>query len=251
LRCWGDDRRGVGKVQGPDVVYGVQVAVGLEHTCVLEQNGSVVCSGLGIVAPPPPNVTFMHISSGSLHVCGILEESREVQCFGRNMYGESNPPDGVMAQIACGTDFCCGIRPVGRVECWGNRIRGTKSSPAVPFVQITASPSYRSVCGLTVDGDAVCWGEGIAHGEYARKWTWPFSQIIRGGSFACGLAQGTGELQCFLPGKMRNAASRLVVSDAAAGDAHICALNDGSVVCVGADKRGVGKKILDVPADLR
>jgi alpha-tubulin suppressor-like RCC1 family protein len=113
VQCWGNDQigqlgRGVGHTNAtkPVLVLGLnkikEISLGSDFGCALNQVGQVFCWGSGqygqlgnsefvdsflptqVQKLPEP---MLHISAGSLHVCGVLQ-SGEVVCWGNNIYGQ-------------------------------------------------------------------------------------------------------------------------------------------------------------------
>ena len=66
-------------------------------------------------------VTFIAISSGDVHTCGLQGDGSAV-CWGSNEDGQSSPPEGeTFTNISSGAFHTCGLREDGATECWGIR----------------------------------------------------------------------------------------------------------------------------------
>ncbi|CAN0577061.1 unnamed protein product, partial [Ectocarpus sp. 12 AP-2014] len=74
--------------------------------------------------------------------------------------------------VVAGKDNSCGLRPNGRVDCWGGNNAGQSSPPRdVQFRQLSASNS-RHVCGLTLERDIRCWGRDMRGETQFRRGPW-------------------------------------------------------------------------------
>ena len=78
-------------------------------------------------------------------------------------YGQSSPPDGSFIDISSGYRHTCGIKIDGTVECWGNddggyNDYGQTSPPSDLFIDI--SVGYLHTCRIQTDGTIKCWGAG-------------------------------------------------------------------------------------------
>jgi alpha-tubulin suppressor-like RCC1 family protein len=131
----------------------VQVAAGLDFTCVLDENGDIYCFGnaafgrlgTGILPagpearPVPEQVLysgdFVQVTAGSAHACG-LRANGYISCWGWNAMGQVGP-GGDHSQrfpltityspgfvnVTAGWEHTCGLKAKRRVECWGaNRL---------------------------------------------------------------------------------------------------------------------------------
>ncbi len=74
--------------------------------------------------PPPPDVTYIAISSGANHVCAIASDG-SIMCWG-NENGDSHsqisdrPREGRFTEISSGDTHTCALRDDGAVICWGS-----------------------------------------------------------------------------------------------------------------------------------
>ena len=128
---------------------------------------------------PDPRYVVDSISVGRNSNC-VLLASGEVSCFGRNLYGEADPPDGVRTEsISVGFGHTCGISHHGlhgknpgddplwfptntNVVCWGDDLYGQATPPDGEFKTVDAGGV--SSCGIKKDGSVVCWGaKGLAN----------------------------------------------------------------------------------------
>ena len=103
---------------------GSTVAAGHHHTCALRQSsapfgGIAHCWGedtMGAVSRVPVELTFIQLSSGHFHSCGITLDEKLV-CWGGPNPKRFEPP-GLYQQVSCGAVHTCGLRKDGQVKCW-------------------------------------------------------------------------------------------------------------------------------------
>jgi hypothetical protein len=103
----------------------------------------------------PPAGTFVQISAGEYHTCGVKSDG-VLACWGRTNYGQSTPPAGNFVQISAGNYHTCGVKSDGTLACWGYNGTGQATPPTGTFVQISAG--YWHTCGVRSDGTYNCWG---------------------------------------------------------------------------------------------
>ena len=168
----------------------VAVSVTGEHTCSLEETGSVRCWGRNIegqlgdgtttsrdVPAAVPGLTDVdEVSAGSLHTCSV--SSGEVSCWGDNWFGElgdgtatNRPTPAVVAglddvtSVSAGNGATCALRADGTVWCWGANLVGTPpGNPSPPAqvpglttaVQISVGSGH--ACAVLADRTQRCWG---------------------------------------------------------------------------------------------
>ncbi|MFM8944545.1 MAG: RCC1 domain-containing protein [Actinomycetota bacterium] len=217
--CWGVDGDGIHDAQGNDahgprrVRFPVEVRAatidGYYHDCIATDDGAAWCWGrdtegqLGngsttdSVAPvrvrAPDGVTFARVATGGFHSCALATDGT-AWCWGQDLHGQLGDGDD-------GGD------------------RATPGMVAMPagatFVALSAG--FNHTCGLTADGAAWCWGEGLS------------GQLGDGGA-----VDATSPVSVTMPGGVR-----FVSLDA--GNAHTCALaTDGGVWCWGLGAQGGG-----------
>jgi alpha-tubulin suppressor-like RCC1 family protein len=131
---------------------------------------------LGLVGEP------VQVATASYRTC-VLSDLGAVQCFGRNVRGESGAPQGVeyqyspynvtgirgkVKEIALSSDESCALTQTGEVYCWGSqgweglykgvsRIKGFAGTP----VKIQALSSA-ATCALLDTGAVQCWGRNAS-----------------------------------------------------------------------------------------
>ena len=179
------------------------IAAGAGHSCVLRDNGRVVCWGAN--------------KSGQLGDGSSDDRSRPTPVVGIS--------DAV--ELALGREHSCARRKNGAVACWGSNARGqlgdgsgapgASSSRPVAVRGLLDARALASgddhVCALREGGAVVCWGAN-ADGQLGNKTRsfWNEPAPIRGLADATGLA---------------------------AGARHSCAQRQsGAVICWGANDKG-------------
>jgi alpha-tubulin suppressor-like RCC1 family protein len=164
LTCWGNNvlgQLGGGTVSVfsttpaalPSLTAGVgSVSAGGNHTCALLETGGLRCWGdntsgqlgdgttTGRMEPrdvPALTSGVMAVSAGCNHTCALLE-SRAVQCWGDNDFGQLGDgttadrpePAGVAGldsgifSVVAGCTHTCALRSNGKILCWGENVDG-------------------------------------------------------------------------------------------------------------------------------
>lgn len=129
----------------------------------------------------PPSGTFLQISVGGHHSCGILTD-KTVACWGLNSEGQATPPNGTFLQISAGYWHTCGVRTDNTLACWGSNdpywrhnpgkedpyltqwkdveTLGQATPPSGTFLQVSAGG--RHTCGVRTDYTVACWGSHLS-----------------------------------------------------------------------------------------
>ena len=115
----------------------------------------------------------------------ILTAAGGVRCFGRDFYGEADPPDDVrLDTISMGYGHACGLSHYGlygkrpkddddwyppntNVVCWGDDRWGQSSPPEGEFVSVAAGGA--ASCGVKKDKSVYCWGKNLNTGIPTTK----------------------------------------------------------------------------------
>ena len=184
---------------------------------------------------------FVSLTVGGSHACG-LTAAGTAHCWGANSYGQlgattsetcdvygtvlpcSRTPVAVsgghtFTQLSAGGPYTCGITQTGSGYCWGWNVTGQLGtgdtiSHAAP-APVAGDLAFRSLhanahtlytsghtCGLTVDGDAYCWG-GNESGQLGDSTTTTslvpvlvlgqrFVSLSVGRGLTCGIAESGG-----------------------------------------------------------
>lgn len=267
-----------GSAGSPVLAEPVQLSLGLEHTCSLQQAGDVLCwgqndvgqlgAGAGNTAErtKPGPVTGLSdaanaLAVGGQHTCALLADSG-AQCWGWNRYGQlgdgtQDPPLfpnpvpvdvrvqfggarllGIGAIDAGGVHTCALMSATGGLKCWGWDGYGQIGAGQSCGSNICLAP--RDVTGLT--SGVIDVGLGENHG----------CAVTNGGSVQCWGLNDAGQLgatttdTCGTPPlDLPCSTTPLTVEglsgvvDVSAGERHTCALTDGGAVkCWGDNSSG-------------
>ncbi len=177
------------------------------------------------------------LSAGYSHACGVTT-SGVVQCWGGNANGQLGDntiaPRSVPAPIASSLTFTavaagdahtCALASGGDVYCWGSDGKGqlgdgNQVSNITTPIKVVGGLSFASIsaggyhtCGVTVGGDAYCWG-----------------------SNATGQLGDSSLTDRLTPSRV---AGGLKFTSISAGESHTCGVaSDGKAYCWGDDKYG-------------
>ena len=150
--CPDDERSGIWP---PEATF-ISVSVGTEHACGVRTTGEVGCWGLdnlGQSSPPPGR--FRSVSAMANHNCGVRGEGA-VECWGHDTHGQTHPPEGTFRSVSAGGAHVCGVLQDDTVRCWGRNDDGESSPPEGIFVSIDAGGNH--TCGVRGTGAVACWG---------------------------------------------------------------------------------------------
>ena len=227
--------------------------------CAVDEEGMVMClefaggtydsDGYKCGQFTPPHGTFLAISVGLSHACGIRSDNTVACWGGRNDVLDEAPPgyfrvvspsfpvtwsDGGPGTEIRG-DFACGITTNDKVQCWGN------SELSVPmnivdktFMSVSAGGEH--ACGIVSDNTVYCWGAS-ATSDVITPPDETLQQLSLGMFHSCGL-NDAGAAICWPPRDDNYAPLDAgTYIQLASGSYHTCGLkSDGSVDCfIGAD----------------
>ncbi|KAI3706652.1 hypothetical protein L6452_24537 [Arctium lappa] len=139
-----------------------KIVSGEGFSCGSLKDGGIKCWGPNASNLGVPNLSdhFLALSSGRTSLCGILESSGEIKCWGDDSSLDSSyvdPPLGTsFVSLATGASYFCGIRTDDHgIECWG-KVNSSSIPKDSGFLSITSSDSI--VCGIREDDLVLdCW----------------------------------------------------------------------------------------------
>ncbi|MBN2718220.1 MAG: hypothetical protein JXX14_20415 [Deltaproteobacteria bacterium] len=141
------------------------------------------------------------------HSCAV-QSSGKVTCWGSNIFGESDVPDGVeFTAVSCSESYTCGLTKDGAIRCWGQRLacidnEQNDSCMETPALHPPDEKGFRQLvvggdatCALRADGTVYCWGNTSnpcfgPPGEGKQ-----YVQIDGNGCSYCGL-EASGKVDC-------------------------------------------------------
>ena len=137
----------------------IRLAVGYDHVCVLDDDGSISCESYGDSPyPAAPPGQFLSVSAAEATTCAIRED-RTAACWSEWGGEVLEPPEGKFSVVAAGGRSACGLRADGKIECWGEIQPEPGSTP--PDGQFRAlSMNWDHACAIDLDGVVACWGVG-------------------------------------------------------------------------------------------
>lgn len=135
------------------------------------------------VVDPTAHWQYKSFTMGSGHLCALTWDG-EILCWGANLVGQSDHPEGVWAAVECFTGTCCALDEDGYATCWGDNTYGQADAPAQPLLKV--APGYEKSCGLALTGEAVCWGSG----DFGEGPNNVYNQIDVDFNNVCGLTPG-------------------------------------------------------------
>jgi hypothetical protein len=219
--CWGNNYQG---------------ALGDGTTANSDRNGPQAVIG---------GLRFASISAGLSRTCGITIQGR-AYCWGSNSDGafgngtnisslESGPQAVIgglrFASISTGAFHTCALTDRGKAYCWGSNGEGTLGDGSSPNRSANSpqavigglkfssiSTGFTRTCGITVRGDAYCWGNngtgqlgdgtgngsnslgpravigGLKFASISAGWKHVCGSTTQGRAYCWGLDAGTGAL---------------------------------------------------------
>ncbi len=179
------------------------------------------------------------VSSGGVTRQVIIPEVSSARSWLEELLPEEEeaPRDLRYLRVSAGGFHTCGVTVDGEIVCWGDNRRGQCDAPEEgTFTQVSAG-GYHS-CAMDLDGNVWCWGRT---GGYDYSPSGQFAQISAGGYHTCGVLLQNGAATCWgEPQERGNRPPRGQYRQVAAGMYHSCGLlQDGHIRCWG--------KIDDVP----
>ena len=227
------------------------VSTGRRHTCVIREDSSIACWGLGSNPNTPEDVAdvdydqasppvgrFQNISAGAFHTCGVREDETAA-CWGYSEVSNSTPPFDRFLNIGSGDFHACGIREDGTAACWGNNQARQSDPPSGRFLSLSAGSTH--TCGIraggSVEGTVTCWGSN--NFNESNPLSGRFLSISAGAFHTCGIREN-GTVECWglnsfgqinpLSGNFKSIS---------AGDVHTCGIReDDTATCWGNNLHG-------------
>ena len=185
--------RPVGKMVSEPSFGAGSINAGHFHQCRIQVSGLLDCWGRDDFGQAqPPNGLFTSVVGGSAHSCA-LDSVGVVSCWGNDVFGQATPPAGVFTQIASGFRHVCGLREDRSIECWGDNSQGQTNAPVGEFAQVSAGSSHTCAISAT-DAGVVCWGRAD-EGQLAAP-VGAFQSLALGAAFSCGI-QANNEIACW------------------------------------------------------
>jgi glucose/arabinose dehydrogenase len=136
----------------------VQVTVGEDHSCALQEDGRAVCWGKANERQlkVPDGLRFRQIAAGAKFTCGIRLDGG-ISCWGENDHQQLDAPDGQFTLLDAGWDHACALQRNSAI-CWGWNANERATPPEGALFSTVAAGAEHS-CGLTIGRDLVCWGK--------------------------------------------------------------------------------------------
>jgi hypothetical protein len=211
----------------------------LVDSAVLAEDGKLIspttpaAERRGDAMPQLPAFKHLVRSSSGSSGCGLKAQDSTLACFGVEKH-----PTGEFVDVVVGeapSEFFCGVRPQGKVECWLGRPR----DDSTPLLAPRADGRFRQIssyCGLRDDSSLSCWA-GYFH-EHPQQLPKLERLYYSTAGQVCGL-DAQGQAGCWGAG-----ASKPLVSArydyAYFGDLHACGVIRDRVECWGYRGRGAG-----------
>ena len=136
--------------------------------------------------------TVLSLSVGEMHTCALWE-SGTLACWGDNVYGQTDVPEGRYRSVSVGIGYTCAVRDTGRLLCWGNDSWSvTEDVPEGSYRSVSSSVWH--ACAIRESGEVDCWGWN-EHGQ-AEPPGGTFRSVSTGSRHTCGLRH-SGQIECW------------------------------------------------------
>jgi len=193
--------------------------------CVLEQDGSVLCTNR--LLRLPAEIRFVSLGFGGLGVCGLRPDER-LECWDdANM---AAVPGGRYRQLVMGSNHACALDLTGAVVCWGASDLGQSVAPPGTFLALSAGTDH--TCGLRSDMTVRCWGGGASWSAHPPP-SGTFTEVAAGPENNCG-TRPDGTVICWGPGSLTSLPAPAGLRQLAVGQPNACGLTStGAVRCWG------------------
>ncbi len=119
LRCWGNNNKGQTNSTTSSFIW---ISAYKDKTCGIDTNNEIVCWGnTGQGQADIPEEKFTKIAVGANHMCGIKLEDKRLECWGSDSKGQASPPRReTFISITSGDEHSCGIQSNLKTVCWGD-----------------------------------------------------------------------------------------------------------------------------------
>ena len=197
---------------------------------------------------------YTAVSSSYGRTC-VLHEDGEIECWGRNDYGQNDTLPGRFTAVSTSSGHTCVLHEDGEIECWGRNDdrkgnhAGQNDAPPGRFTAVSAGTLH--TCGLRENGAIECWGwneDGETNAPPGR-----FTAVSAGFRFTCAV-RDDGTILCWgrntVPRRYSNVESvyggQTNAPDGrftavSARDYHACGLREsGEITCWGANENTEG-----------
>ncbi len=251
--CWGIDdgtSNDFGQVRDSPIGTFSQVTSLTGHSCALATDLSVQCWGRNHydqVEDTPGTDSFVQVSAGGAHNCGIEAGSGQLACWGdANSWQVSAHCDlsNLPAQrVATGNSNTCLLDSSGFPACCGQDDYGESSPPALAMIDVTVG--WNHGCGIDTNQQVHCWGvEDDGPHDFGQLTGIPesgaFVQISAGDSHTCAI-DSSGAIDCW--GRDNHGQATPPTSGSFVqvdgGGYHTCAVDSSNrVYCWGRDIEG-------------
>jgi len=267
---WDDNRQY--EIQIPPCDRFKAVGLNAYFSCAVKQDdGSIVCSP-GLSSGDftvRDSRSFKAVAPGWYFQCGILDNG-DATCFGGG-HGASYFPQsadwvtrpGPFAKVSGGTEYACGLKEDGMIECWGQINQLTNSNQGGFSMYIDHGNSKGVIrfpgtwkdldmhsyglCAIKDDGQIECYGRNDNKvGDNIPTDAGGYSQVALGYSArACAIKESDGTLDCFGENLVANTPTDVSFSKIWMSTDAACGLktSDNSIMCWGTNTMG----ILDEP----
>ena len=221
-----------GAVEAPADPEGTYVALsgGSFHMCGIATGGSLHCWGEGKKGQiDPPEGTFKALASGSMHTCAIATDG-SISCWGWNTFSQASPPTGTFKSIKSDSRHSCAIAVDDTIACWGYHSFAQNASPAGTYKSMAIG--WEHTCTIKTDDTVSCWGlNDQGQGNLPRG---TYKAITAGFVHTCAIKSDDSVVCRGLNNRGQTRAPSGSFVSIAAGDYHTCAIaTDGTIACWG------------------
>lgn len=131
--------------------------------------------------------TMTHYSFSTAQFC-TLDDLGQVDCVVTPGYERLTPPSSLPAltAIAAGETHACGITIDGQAVCWGDNYYGQQNVPSISGFLVQIDAGANQTCALDTNGAATCWGLN-SNGQLEPPEDASFLQVDTAGVMSCGL----------------------------------------------------------------